>query len=165
MLAGVSTRRYRIAAAVLPLDVTELRRPRADDGIRAALRVLVTAREQMTGERTRHTNALTALVRVVVLGVDARRPLSGKQVAEIAHWRAREGPVSTLTARAEAVRLAKRIGKLDTELRSNQAALGDLEEPVKSPRPCQTEKGEVTPCRCSDRPTSRSSKPGETLTS
>jgi len=34
---------HRIAAAVLPLEVTELRRPRRDKGVRAALRVLVAA--------------------------------------------------------------------------------------------------------------------------
>jgi hypothetical protein len=41
-----------IAAAALPLDEAHLRIPRQDDGIRAALRVLVAAREQMTLERT-----------------------------------------------------------------------------------------------------------------
>jgi len=38
------------------------------------MRVLVVAREQMTGERTRTINTLTALVRTVDLGVDARKP-------------------------------------------------------------------------------------------
>jgi transposase len=40
------------------------------------LRVLSVAREQMTGARTRAINALTALLRTVELGVDARRPLT-----------------------------------------------------------------------------------------
>ncbi len=42
----------RIAAAVLSLEPAQLRRPRSDDGVRAALRVLITAREHMTTERT-----------------------------------------------------------------------------------------------------------------
>lgn len=36
----------RIAAAALPLDVTQLRHPRADDGVRAAVRVLLASRDQ-----------------------------------------------------------------------------------------------------------------------
>lgn len=117
---------HRIATAVLPLDVVDLRRPRADDGTRAALRVLMTARQQMTGERTRMINALTALVRVVDLGIDARRPLSAKQVAEISRWRTREERLAALTARSEAVRLAKRIMDLDAELIANQTAMREL---------------------------------------
>jgi hypothetical protein len=42
----------RIAAAALSLEPGQLRRPRRDDGVRAALRILVTAREHMTTERT-----------------------------------------------------------------------------------------------------------------
>jgi hypothetical protein len=34
---------HRIAAAVLPLREEQLRRPRLNDGVRAALRILVTA--------------------------------------------------------------------------------------------------------------------------
>lgn len=79
----------RIAAAVLSLEPAQLRRPRSDDGARAALRVLITAREHMTTERTASINALTALLRVTDLGIDARKPLSARQVSEVAHWRAR----------------------------------------------------------------------------
>ena len=120
----------RIAAAVLPLDTARLRRPRADDGVRAALRVLVTAREHMTDERTACVNALTALLRVVDLGIDARTPLTGKQIGEAASWRIRPHEraqdIATATARAEAVRLAKRIHALNDELAANQAQLKDL---------------------------------------
>ena len=49
-----------IAASVLVLEQSQLRNPRQDDGIRAALRVLVSAREQMTIKRTLKVNALTA---------------------------------------------------------------------------------------------------------
>ncbi len=117
---------YRIAAAVLHLDVTELRTPRADDGVRAALRVLVSARQQMTGERTRTINALNAIVRVVDLGIDARRALSGRQISEISRWRARAEPVATSTARSEAVRLARRALELEADLAANQAAMRQL---------------------------------------
>ncbi|BDT92476.1 hypothetical protein IFM12275_24520 [Nocardia sputorum] len=51
----------RIAEAALPLEETQLRHPRSDEGERAALRVLVTARDHMTGERIATINALTAL--------------------------------------------------------------------------------------------------------
>lgn len=64
-----------IAATVLSLDETQLRQPRQDQGVRAALRTVVAARDQLTQERTMNINALTALVRVNDLGVDARRPL------------------------------------------------------------------------------------------
>jgi len=109
----------RIAAAALPLEIDRLRVPREDDGVRAGLRVLLVARDSMTVERTSHVNALTALVRAVDLGVDARRPLSSKQIAGIAQWRTRKEDVGVATARAEAIRLAKRITTLDDELGEN----------------------------------------------
>lgn len=116
----------RIAAGVLSLELHKLRRPRSDDGVRAALQVLVTAREHMTTERTATINALTALLRVADLGIDARKPLTAKQVNEVARWRARIEDLATSTARAEAVRLAKRIVALDEEVATNQAHLTNL---------------------------------------
>lgn len=61
----------RIARSVLS-DYVDLRA----DGLRVAMHVLMVAREQMTCERTRAINALTALVRTVEFGVDARKSLS-----------------------------------------------------------------------------------------
>lgn len=116
----------RIAASVLSLDRTELRYPRADNGVRAALRVLVTAREHMTTERTAAVNALTALLRGSELGIDARHALTGKQITAVAGWRTRTDELAIATARAEAVRLAKRITVLDAELAGNQANLRAL---------------------------------------
>jgi transposase len=117
----------RIAAAVLPLKLAELRHPRADDGVRAALRILIAARDQMTGERTAAVNALTALLRVVALGVDARKAPNSSQISEIARWRARHGEeVGAATARAEAVRLAKRITALDADLKANETHMTQL---------------------------------------
>jgi len=116
----------RIAAAVLPLEPAQLRRPRSDNGVRAALRVLVTAREHMTTERTATVNALIALLRVVELGVDARKPLTAKQMSEVARWRARAEDLATATARTEAVRLAKRVVDLDAEIAANQTQMTGL---------------------------------------
>ncbi|MBF7737752.1 transposase, partial [Rhodococcus sp. FH8] len=115
----------RIARSVLSVDIDRLRRPRAD-GSRVAMRVLVVAREQMTCERTRTINALTALVRTVELGVDARKSLTYSQLKEIATWRARSEDATTATCRAEAVRLAKRIRALDAELVDNRKSLDAL---------------------------------------
>ncbi|MDF2585501.1 MAG: transposase [Mycobacterium sp.] len=114
---------HRIAAAVRPLQPAQLRRPRSNDSVRAALRILVTAREHMTAERTATINALTALLRVVALGVDARKPLTAKQISEIARWRTRAEDVAAVIARAEAVRLAKRVVDLSQELIGNQAEM------------------------------------------
>nr|WP_218681419.1 IS110 family transposase [Rhodococcus qingshengii] len=49
---------HRIGAAVLPLKPDQLRHPRADNGIRAALRVVTTAREHMSTDRTASVNVL-----------------------------------------------------------------------------------------------------------
>lgn len=112
---------HRIAATVLPLETADLRHPRRDDGEPAALRVLLAARDHMTSERTAAVNALTALLRIVDLGIDARRPLNGNQIAEMAHWRPRHAEdLATATARTEAVRLAKRVRTLDEELATNR---------------------------------------------
>ncbi|MCX0271548.1 IS110 family transposase [Nocardia zapadnayensis] len=118
----------RIARSVLSVEVGRLRHPRAD-GPRVAMRVLVIGREQMTRERTRTINALTALVRTIELGVDARKPLTSKQIQVVAAWRTRPSDeVTTRTCRAEAVRLATRIRALDIELRDNRKALDMLVE-------------------------------------
>lgn len=116
----------RIAAAVLPLEPDQLRRPRSGDGIRAALRTLVTAREHMTTERTATINALTALLRTAALDVDARKSLTASQIGEVARWRTRNEDLATLTARAEAVRLAKRVVALNEDLAANRAPMIEL---------------------------------------
>jgi transposase len=113
---------HRIASAVLALEEDKLRRPRLNEGVRAALRVLVCARQSMTTDRTRTVNALTALLRTNDLGLDARSSLTGSQILEVSRWRAREEPPALSVARSEAVRLAKRIGDLDAE--SKQTAPG-----------------------------------------
>jgi transposase len=119
---------HRIAASVLPLDEQQLRQPRLNEGVRAALRILVTARESMTAERTRGVNALTALLRVNDLGLDARKPLTGTQIAEVSRWRSREEPLATSVARTEAVRLAKHITELDADIKTNNSRITGLVE-------------------------------------
>ena len=106
----------RIAQAALPLDHTQLRLPRTDEGARAALRILIASRDHITNERTAAINALIALLRVVDLGIDARGTLNTGRISEIAAWRARAEELSIGVARAEAVRLAKRVRTADREL-------------------------------------------------
>src|SRR5215212_2573048 len=116
----------RIAQAVMAVDVAMLRRPRADDGVRAAVRVLVASRDHISAERTAAVNALTALVRVADLGIDARRPLTAGQITAMAAWRARDEDLATAVARKEAVRLAKRVIAADRELAANIKQMTDL---------------------------------------
>ncbi|WP_431792001.1 transposase, partial [Kocuria palustris] len=110
-----------IGAAVLPLENDRLRRPRSDDDVRPALRVLTTAREQMSTERTANINALMALLRTADLGLDARKPLTSAQINEVAAWRTHSEILALSTARAEARRLAKRVRALDAELAENRS--------------------------------------------
>ena len=116
----------RIAQAVLPLDDSQLRRPRADEGVRAALRVLIASRDHINNERTASINALIALLRVVDLGVDARGTLTPGQVDTLASWRSRREELSISTARAEAIRLAKRIRVADVGRVRSEAAFASL---------------------------------------
>lgn len=117
---------HRIAAAVLPLEHDQLSRPRMAEGTRAALRTLVSARDHMTRERTAASNALVALLRVVDLGVDARRALTTTQVVTISRWRARQEDLSDSIARTEATRLARRVLELDEQLAANTSRMTEL---------------------------------------
>ena len=116
----------RIARSVLGVGVDELRRPRTDSGPRVALPVLVVAREDMAADRTRGINTLTALLRTIDLGVDARRPLTARQVTVIAGWRARDEPAWLATCRDEAVRPTQHIRALDRDLAANRTLLDAL---------------------------------------
>ena len=116
----------RIAQSVLAVDEGMLRRPRADDGVRAAVRVLIASRDHLSAERTSAVNALTALIRVADLGIDAHRPLTAAQITAMAGWRARDEDPATAAARQEAVRLAKRVIAADREIAANTKQLTDL---------------------------------------
>ena len=117
---------HRIAAAALPLSLEKLRRPRLNDGVRQAIRILVTARNAMTKDRTGTVNALTALLRSNDLGMDARKTLSKTQIVEVSKWRARKEELSISVARAEAVRLAKQAIALQEQLDTNEHQLAEL---------------------------------------
>ena len=119
MPAGSQPRSYR-------LSPSSCAGPRSDDGIRAALRILVTARAHMTTERTATINALTALLRTAALGIDARKPLTANQIAQVVRWRTPAEDLATSTARAEAVRMAKRVVDLNKQLAANQVQMIDL---------------------------------------
>jgi transposase len=112
----------RIGRAVLGLRLDQLCWPRAG-GTRTAIRVLVSARDQMGTERTKTINSLTALVRSVDLGVDARKALTGAQITTIAGWRTRDEDPAVAACRREAIRLASRIRGLGRDLAANMAEL------------------------------------------
>ncbi|WP_345362759.1 IS110 family transposase, partial [Citricoccus nitrophenolicus] len=140
---------HHIAAAVLPLPQEKLRRPRLNDGVRQALRILVTARDAMSTERTRSVNSLTALLRTHELGLDARKALSGGQITEVSRWRACEEGLSLSIARDEAIRLAKRVLELDDQLKANEKQLAELVQ-ISEAAPLLQEKGfgPVTAATC-----------------
>ncbi|WP_082155885.1 IS110 family RNA-guided transposase [Jiangella alkaliphila] len=113
------------ARSTLVMPLAHLRDRRAGE-IQVALQVLTVARDQLNADRLRCINALTALVRSHDLGVDARRALTGSQISTIAGWRRRDESLGVATARAEAVRLAKRILVLDEELADNRNQITTL---------------------------------------
>lgn len=115
-----------IARGVLGAETGRLRQPRQDDGIRAAVRVLLAARDQLSSERIRLTNMLTALARIAPLGLDAREPVRAQQIAKIAAWRCRDEPLAQAAARREAIRLARRIRLCDEELVENNRELLEM---------------------------------------
>lgn len=111
------------ARTALGSDTTSLILPRAD-GLRSALRVLLVARHSIDTQRTSDRNALTALLRIIDLGLDVRAPLTNAQVDTIAAWRDRANDdTATRVARSEACRLATAIRHRTGELEANHAAL------------------------------------------
>lgn len=103
---------------------TELLGSPREGKVRSALRVLLAARRGMDSQRTADRNALTALLRNIDLGVDARRPLSDQHIREVAAWRTRPSDdVEQDVARAEATRLARSVVTLTDTLQQNLAAL------------------------------------------
>ncbi|MCL1838205.1 MAG: IS110 family transposase [Propionibacteriaceae bacterium] len=116
----------KIASVTLTLETSQLRHLRLDSGVRGALRTLITAREDISVERTAKVNALTALLRRVSLGIDARKPLTKTQIVSVTCWRTRVENIHTATCRSEAIRLAKRIVCLDVQLTANAATMTTL---------------------------------------
>jgi transposase len=110
------------ARSALPKRSDRLADARAGQ-VQATLQTLLSARGSMCAERTRAINALNALLRVHDLGIDARRKVSRPTIRTIAAWRSRSESLPKATARAEAVRLARRILDLDTEVKANLTTL------------------------------------------
>ena len=123
----------KAARRVLGKQADRLADVRAGE-LQEALKVLLAARDRMSRESTRSVNALTALLRGIDLGIDARRKLTTTQVRQVARWRSRRESPAAAIARTEAVRLATRIGHLHTELLANKrAAAPDRPSPRAGP--------------------------------
>lgn len=122
----------RAARGTLSIPMDRLREPRSGQN-HMALRILSNARRTMARERTAAINALTALLRVVDLGMDARKPLTVTQTRTIAGWRERDEEFGVQTCRREAIRLAKQILTLQEQMTRNHA---ELEILVKQVQPC-----------------------------
>jgi transposase len=121
----------RAARSVLSSPVGELIEPRTGE-IRAALRVLLVAREEMTRMSIQASNALNALLRACDLGIDARKPLTHAQITTIAAWRARDENIHLRVSRTEAVRLARLVISFAEQIKANQ---GELEKLVRELAP------------------------------
>lgn len=115
-----------IGTAVIGLEESQLRAARKDEGNRAGLRILTAARDQLSRERTMNVNALIALFRAHDLGIDARKPLVPAQFATITRWRERDEQIELLIAREEAVRLARRVHEVTTQVAANQKRMTEL---------------------------------------
>ena len=117
------------ARSVIGRDYDSLARPR-QSGPRTALRVLLAARSIIDQQRTANRNALTALLRGVDLGVDARKPLTDTQIRAIAAWRTARAARSDalVIARREARRLAASVLEQTELLKANHRQLGQLTE-------------------------------------
>lgn len=122
----------RAARAVLGYDPAALPTPRAD-GLREGLRVLLVARQDMTDERTGKVNALRALLRTgdEPTQLLSRGTLTAARLRAIIALPGQPLPehldpgehVMTAILRAEAARLATRVGELDTQIKTNLATL------------------------------------------
>lgn len=115
----------KAARSVLGKRADRLADVRAGE-LQEALKVLLAARDRMATESTRSVNALTALLRAVDLGIDARRKLTSTQIRQVARWRTRSDSPAAAIARAEAVRLAARITQLRVELAANKTQLRQI---------------------------------------
>src|SRR5699024_9462421 len=101
--------------------------PPPDPG-RFTLRVLLASRSLTDQQRTANKNALTALLRITDVGIDARKPLTDAQIATIAAWRTGRDERSQRVFREEGRRLAKSIIEQTRSLQQNHQALSVLTE-------------------------------------
>jgi hypothetical protein len=110
-------------------------------GVHEDLRILLVACRILDQQRTANRNALTALVRTIDLGVDARKPLHDNQIRAIAAWRiSQKSAVANnhAVARREARRLARAVLEHTTQLQDNHQQLHALSN---QPKP----QGELSP--------------------
>jgi transposase len=118
------------ALQVLRMDADRLPKPRAD-GDREALRILLSARREMTTSKTKQTNRLRALL---LSGDDSDRELSRGKLTEarlqsIARRRGRSGDtIEQAVRRAETRRLSLAIDATAKELAANKDQLASLVE-------------------------------------
>jgi transposase len=116
------------ALAVLRMGAERMSTPRAD-GDREALRILLTARREMTGTRTRQINQLRALLRG---GDDRDRAQASTSITDDARTAVarRRGPSDETREQAvrreQARRLALAIRTAGAELRTNRKQLIDI---------------------------------------
>lgn len=115
----------KAARSPLPKRADRLADVRSGE-LQEALKVLLAARERMSKESTRSINALTALLRIHDLGLDARRKPTQAQIRQISRWRTRTEAPAIQVARTEVVRLATRIGQLHDELDANKTHLRQI---------------------------------------
>lgn len=114
--------------AALRLDAGQLPTPRAD-GDREALRILLSARQELTTAATGQANRLRALLRD---GDDrdrdlARAPLTGTALAGLARRRPpRDGGRASAIRHAEIRRLALALREAARELKANRAQLDTI---------------------------------------
>ncbi|MGB9036030.1 MAG: hypothetical protein WCC45_16080 [Paeniglutamicibacter sp.] len=114
------------ARTVLGVDVEALLEPRAE-GAREALRILLNARSIMERQGTADRLMLTALLRTMDMGVDARRVLTDEQILGISRGRAhREDDLPARIARAEAKRLTAALLQFQVLRDQNKAELEQI---------------------------------------
>jgi transposase len=92
------------------------------------LRILLASRHLLDQQRTANRNSLTALVRHASLDIDARRPLSDRQVREISAWRPQMD--GSNVAKVEARRLARAVLEGTEHLKANHRQLLALSEKI-----------------------------------
>lgn len=132
------------AMSVLGHEIDTLVSPR-QDGTRAAISVLLTARRRVILQRTSNRNALNALLRQIDLGIDARKALSDRVIGEISAWRIRDlDTIDQRAARAGAVELAQAILKAKRRTQGIDLELAVLDEQLAPGMQAQPGMGPVT---------------------
>lgn len=115
----------KAARSTLAKRADRLADVRAGD-LQRCLKILLAARDRMSTESTQSRNALTALLRDIDLGIDARIKLNVTQTRAVSRWRVRDEPAVEAIARVEAIRLATRVIDLRVELAANEEQLSEI---------------------------------------